>query len=291
MTRQCHKRTLSGWTARLAGALGLLAVTAAAQLPTPLYIGADSAIRDEYGRKLPGNTEAPGALVQILRADQGQLHPPAEDGTPHPDNPVLAETAIGALSSPFAETPAVFGHLMSTNRPANGVQIAVRVFNGETLGQSTFYSDSQVFTVNMPEVFMARLGNTKTALKPDDADGDGLSESWETSLGTNPYAVDTDGDGATDAAEKFAGTDALDRDSVFTVKGTSGDNGTMGMTWEAIPGRTYTLEATTNSLTSNPVFQEVGDPVVVTNRGMVHVPLPEAVRKASRATLRLRVTE
>jgi thiol-disulfide isomerase/thioredoxin len=46
-----------------------------------------------------------------------------------------------------------------------------------------------------------------------DSDGDGLSNSEEETLGTDPNLADTDGDGLDDAAEVEAGTDPLDEDS------------------------------------------------------------------------------
>jgi len=46
-----------------------------------------------------------------------------------------------------------------------------------------------------------------------DADGDGLSNSDETKLGTNPYKRDTDGDGLADGREVDIGTSPLKRDT------------------------------------------------------------------------------
>jgi cell wall-associated NlpC family hydrolase len=44
---------------------------------------------------------------------------------------------------------------------------------------------------------------------PLDADGDGLSDAWESSLGTNPLHADSDRDGIGDALEAATGTDPL----------------------------------------------------------------------------------
>lgn len=50
--------------------------------------------------------------------------------------------------------------------------------------------------------------------QPDtDFDGDGLTNTEEAELGTNPYLPDTDFDGYTDYEEYLAGTDPLDYNS------------------------------------------------------------------------------
>ena len=50
-----------------------------------------------------------------------------------------------------------------------------------------------------------------------DDDNDGLSDSEEAALGTNPLNPDTDGDGWSDAEEVAAGSDPLDENSVPTI--------------------------------------------------------------------------
>ena len=52
-----------------------------------------------------------------------------------------------------------------------------------------------------------------TAIAPPDMDGDGLSDAWEATLGTNPLLADTDGDGLSDAWEATLGTNPLVADS------------------------------------------------------------------------------
>ena len=42
-----------------------------------------------------------------------------------------------------------------------------------------------------------------------DSDDDGLSDLWESTLGTNPLHEDSDGDGLGDALEVARGTDPL----------------------------------------------------------------------------------
>jgi hypothetical protein len=50
-------------------------------------------------------------------------------------------------------------------------------------------------------------GQAATALL--DSDEDGLSDAWESSLGTDPLHGDSDGDGFGDALEAARGTDPL----------------------------------------------------------------------------------
>jgi hypothetical protein len=74
-----------------------------------------------------------------------------------------------------------------------------------------------------------------------DADGDGWSDSYETSVTqTNPTRADTDADGARDPAENVAGTDPLDPGSVFKVKAIEMESdGRVTIRWNGVAGKTY----------------------------------------------------
>lgn len=79
----------------------------------------------------------------------------------------------------------------------------------------------------------------------EDADLDGLTDSEENNLGTNPLNPDTDGDGMLDGAEVIAGTNPLSAASAFRITSiaslTNPDEYTL--TWETVPGKTYVLES------------------------------------------------
>lgn len=65
-----------------------------------------------------------------------------------------------------------------------------------------------------------------------DEDGDGLNNSEEANIGTNPYLIDTDGDGYSDSVEQVSGSDPLDAQSTPPLPGNAllmSDNG--AWTW------------------------------------------------------------
>ena len=79
-----------------------------------------------------------------------------------------------------------------------------------------------------------------------DGDNDGLDDSEEAAIGTDPLNPDTDGDGALDGAEVDAGTDPLDRLSVFRLIEVVRVGDTTRATWNSVPGRRYTLQVSPN---------------------------------------------
>lgn len=63
---------------------------------------------------------------------------------------------------------------------------------------------------------------------------------------------DNDGDGVSNAAEITAGTNPLDSTSVFKIVSiTSGAGGAITITWNAVSGKTYTVEASSNLVSGN----------------------------------------
>jgi len=82
-----------------------------------------------------------------------------------------------------------------------------------------------------------------TATFSNDADDDGLLNTNETALGTNPRRRDSDGDGMNDAQELIAGTFPKNATSVLDIQfnptGSANE-----LTWYGVSGRSYQLEYT-----------------------------------------------
>jgi hypothetical protein len=216
-------------------------------------VGLQGTTVDEFGVALKGNNPAAshfglpvveGDLVQVLLATDNTIYPPQVDGQPDPRNVVLATTRIGLGTSPNQANPATFSSVVSP-RPGGNSRIFVRVFNGRTLDSSSFYGDSELFTVRSwkNEVFLGSVASTSNELDPADDDGDGVSNSWEKSHGSDKASADTDGDGLNDHDELLVGTDLLDRSSYFNIEDVSvGPDGRMRLSWDTVPGVTYTVE-------------------------------------------------
>lgn len=78
-----------------------------------------------------------------------------------------------------------------------------------------------------------------------DSDEDGLSDSRELTLGTDPLDPDTDDDGIEDGAEIIAGTDPLDVISFLRIVTINrlAEAGVVTVRWSSVAGKTYRLEA------------------------------------------------
>ena len=83
-----------------------------------------------------------------------------------------------------------------------------------------------------------------------DADGDGLPNDWEkTYFGDETSAdasADSDGDGFSNLEEYVTGNDPTDSASVFSVICSAAADDAAVVSWNALDGRRYTLEWTTN---------------------------------------------
>jgi hypothetical protein len=264
-----HVRRAGVYAAALLSIVGPVFFDASAADPmTSQRIGVTQSIVDEYGHPLRGTDPAAdlfghlveeGALVQVLHALDGQIHPPGVDGAPHHNNATLMTTRIGLGVSPTLSTPARFGALVAP-RPGGSSFIFVRVFNQPKLADASFYGDSQLFQVSSAKnpVFLAAITATRTPLDPNDDDGDGLNNSWEKSLGTDPHNPDTDGDGVSDGDERLAGMDALDAESVFQIFNLQPIHGADALLrWSSSPGMTYRVESALAPLDQNPEFTTV----------------------------------
>lgn len=226
---------------------------AAAQV-APLQSASMQPIYNEFGQAVPS-----GALVQYLQ-ENGQVYPPGVDGRPHANNPVVFTTKIG---NGVRNHPSMVGRFSAALTPRPTQKIFARVFNAPTLEQASFYTDSQVFT---PEqnftIFYLNVSSTASPLDAADDDGDGLNNSWEKSLGSDPQNRDTDGDGVSDGDEYRAGTDLTDEDSYLAmVRVLPQPNGDLHVQWDSVPGKSYQLEFAAGDLTKPNVFTNVNSVV------------------------------
>lgn len=235
-------------SARVAVLLLIFALSAQGQFNLPVAIGTSNPITDEFGTNLKGSATAPASecdLVQVLWVNNG-IEPPDVDGTPSTNNSLVAggQSHVGNLTAPGIVDAGIFSIALS-ERPANNSKIFVRVFNAPKLRDATFYADSQVLTVYDNSVLLIGMSATTNAIDPRDDDGDGLNNSWEKSLGSDPLNPDTDGDGMTDGEEYRAGTDPLDNRSVFVaVQIASEAEGHARISWDSVAGKRYQLEST-----------------------------------------------
>ncbi len=83
----------------------------------------------------------------------------------------------------------------------NGTQPYTAVYSGVTLQPAS------------PNLMPSNITGTIIMALPVDTDGDGLSDDYETSIGTNPNNPDTDGDGLSDGNEVSRGTNPLHPDT------------------------------------------------------------------------------
>ncbi len=148
----------------------------------------------------PQTTYVPGSLT----LDKGTGPQPMTDGAGD-DECDFDLTTSGGVSCVFADLPAGAAYVMSFE-----VSLDAGVPDGTTI--------SNIAGV-ISETTLARSSNLVIVeVGDDDADGDGLSNSQEDALGTDPDDADSDDDGIADGEETIAGadgyvTDPLEADS------------------------------------------------------------------------------
>ena len=240
----------------------------------PLYMGNIVPALDENGQPLCGlyNTDpATRDRLEIRTAALGVIFPPLLVGGAHPDNPLLSPDSIGGMgmnSSALGMFCMVFPW-----RPAAGTKVFTRAYNAQTVAEASFYVDSALAICPLTGASLVFWFGTAQTLDPGDADGDGLNNSWEKSLGTaDRLTPDYDADGMSDWAEWQAGTDPRDANSVLAFHSVSwvgapvtraadGATGqTMCLRFQSIPGKKYQIEFAP-SLQNEQVFMPVGEAV------------------------------
>jgi len=251
---------------------GIVPVWAQGPMITPVHIGATKSIYDEFGKKLRGNAEQPGDLVQVLWASNGVVNPPNYDGTPDPENPPVegGQTAIGKMTPRNLSQPGYFGLSIADPRPGDGAKIFVRVFNAKNLADASFYADSPVYTVDGNSVIEVAVGATTNPIDPRDFDGDGLHNSWEKSLGSDQNDPDTDKDGMKDGDEFAVGSDLLDPNDLIRICRVSPAGGSdIYLTFDSEPGTNYVVQVTTNDLSADvATFEDLSGIITATGEWM-----------------------
>lgn len=239
----------------------------------PFVVASLDPIVDEMGFILEGNRSTQGDLVQVLQTDNGVIYPPGLGGDPDSRNTLLATTSIGKIAPNWQVQPGNFGYAIqrSSGDPIWGsagdgvTKVFVRVFNAPSLRDASFYGDSQVFTLNHNEEFVANISATTLPLDSGDNDQDGMNNSMEKSMGTDPDNPDTDSDGMNDGNEHLAGTDPLDQYSLLMIVEMTPSGSDMVLRWDSVPGKRYRVEYTTDPLDADPDFDIVSDVIHADN--------------------------
>lgn len=251
------------WTCCVLGA-GL--IEAGAQT-LPMFVSAAAPIHDEFGLRLVGHPDLPpeqGDRVEIHLALGGLAEQPSADGTPTTNNPPVDNgvTFIGNQVAAADAQPAVFSIGLTQPLPA-GTRFFARVFNAPTVDTASFYGDSEVLTSSgyPGQGYKVSITNM-LPLDTADPDTDGLVNSWERSLSTDPDNPDTDADGMRDGDEFRADTDPLDPLSYFALSDVAKDGpDRAAVIWESVPGKRYQVERIATGDLLSGSFSTIGDVV------------------------------
>jgi hypothetical protein len=101
-----------------------------------------------------------------------------------------------------------------------------------------------------------------------DFDGDGLIDRLEFEAGSDPTLPDTDRDGFNDLKEWIAGTGIRDNTSYFEIArcSTVTNEGTFCLEWDSVTGRVYSVYSATNLLSPSWVTNLYQSPGTGTRR-------------------------
>ncbi|MBP7830342.1 MAG: hypothetical protein KA248_10535 [Kiritimatiellae bacterium] len=270
---------------------------AAAQLSVNLGIETTTTV-DEYGTVLQN-----GDLVMVLWATNDFPYAPDVGGNPNPANaPVVdsemlatGRTFVGAGCIDGISPPGIISVIISnTVRVDRNRSIFVRVFNDPTQEGASFYGEGIPQRVPEEGHLYFLIDKTRYPLDSSDDDGDGLNNSWEESLGSDPNNPHSDTDGVNDWEEWVAGTDLRDPDSVFIlarIRQGVGQEALVG--WDSVVGKRYEVYYTTDPLDGDPPpeWSLVSGPDPITAVGVLTEMSVDAGLAAGRGHFRVRVLQ
>ena len=98
-------------------------------------------------------------------------------------------------------------------------------------------------SVSFPVLTPGTYTFTVTALNPNDPSKTSAASTSSSSVRSLTATGDEDNDGQTNADELIAGTDPLNPNSRFAIETILASPGGITLTWTAVPGRTYTVQA------------------------------------------------
>jgi len=250
-----------------------------AQISTPIYVYNLSPVKDEFNRVMKGNASDAASsrcLVEIRSASSG-IFSPDVDGIAHSQNPLIETSGIGANTSIKSQNTGTFCAVL-VKRPAAGSKLFARVYNAPTVSAASFYVDSDIVTVSTGVDQVEFVFGSAQPFDDGDDDGDGLCNSLEKSLGSDPNNPDTNGNGLGDLINYLAGFEfgpnaGLYVDDLLV----SFEDGVVALSWKAAEGRRYQVSVT-ESLTS-PDYTLLGE--VVSTGSFAGIELDAATLPAS----------